>query len=235
MPGNKEIKNNNEQQTQSSTVWKITTLGMTLIVVVLAYNYVNDLSTPDTLVQPNVSAPSIKPQEPMPTEPLPVQPTVTPGARQTMEIDTELGKLQVELFADTAPIAVAELVKLTKSGYFNSDTVLEIRPGLGFVIAKVGGAVKSYQAKDELNTLPSLRGSVAISKSSASVAYLNNIFIGFKSQPELEKHYIIIGQVANGLKPIEKSAAGVKHKVNGFKLKDSEQKQVLQSAGGQGK
>jgi len=208
-------ENNNVQRMQPFATQARLTHRVALLAAILASSYVGELSA----------------MEPMPAEAKPIAPAVAPEARLVVDIDTELGQLQVEFFTDKAPAAVAELASLAKSGYFNSDTLLEIRPGLGFVIARVGTSAKSYHVTDEPNILSSQRGSIAISKSSVSVAYLNNIFIGFQGQPELEKHYIIIGQVTKGLTLIEKSTPGVRYKVNGFKLIDSEQKQALQAVG----
>jgi len=135
-----------------------------------------------------------------------------------VEIETEIGNIQVKFYSDKAPVAVTELIKLVKSGNFDSDTFLEARPQLGFAIAKIGDTAKAFDFKDDTNNLTSGRGSVGISKLSASNAYLNNIFFGYNSQPDLEKHYTIIGQVIKGLDLIERSAKGSRYKVNSFKL-----------------
>lgn len=140
------------------------------------------------------------------------------GTGPLIEIDTEVGKIRIELYPTQAPAAVAQLIKLTKSGYYNSDTLMQSRAGLGVAIAKLGQSIKTFDFKDESNKLTSRRGSVAIAKSSASPAYLNNIFFGYDSQPELEKHYIIIGQIVGGLELIEQSLSGQRLKVNSFKL-----------------
>lgn len=137
-----------------------------------------------------------------------------------IEIDTVAGKLRIELYPTQAPVAVAELVKLTKSGYYNSDTLLQSQPQLGFAIAKLGQSPKKFNFKDEPSALTSRRGSVAIAKSSASPAYLNNLFFGYGQQLDLEKHYTIIGQVVDGLQWVEKFAPGERLKVNSFKLID---------------
>ena len=137
-----------------------------------------------------------------------------------IEIDTVAGKLRIELYPTQAPVAVAELVKLTKSGYYNSDTLLQSQPQLGFAIAKLGQSLKKFNFKDEPSTLTSRRGSVAIAKLSASPAYLNNLFFGYGQQLDLEKHYTIIGQVVDGLQWVEKFAPGERLKVNSFKLVD---------------
>lgn len=145
---------------------------------------------------------------------------LSPGAGPLIEIDTVAGKLRIELYPTQAPVAVAELIKLTKSGYYNSDTLLQSQAQLGFAIAKLGQSLKKFKFKDEPSALTSRRGSVAIAKSTASPAYLNNLFFGYARQPELEKHYTIIGQVVDGLQLVEKSVSGERLKVNSFKLID---------------
>jgi len=137
---------------------------------------------------------------------------------QLVKIETELGQLEIKFFPERAPIVVAELISLAETGYFNSDMFLESRPQLGFVMAKTGSSVKAFNFKDESNDLTSARGSVAIAKSFASNAYVNNIFIGYNSQPDIEVNYTIIGQVTKGLELIEANAKAGSYKVNSFKL-----------------
>ena len=133
-------------------------------------------------------------------------------------IDTEVGRLRAEFYPDKAPAAVAELIALTRAGYYSTDTELEVRPGLGFVIAKLGGDAKKYVVSDEQTGLSSRRGSIAISSASVSSAYLNNLFFGFNPQPGLEQNYIIIGQVLDGLERFERIGPGMRHKVRKFNL-----------------
>jgi cyclophilin family peptidyl-prolyl cis-trans isomerase len=154
--------------------------------------------------------------------------TVERHRNVTLTIDTAIGKLHAEFYPDKAPAAVAELVALTRSGYFNTNTVMEVRRGLGFVIVRMGEGLKRYKVSDELTGLSSVRGSIAISKSTGSGAYLNNLFFGFGPQPDLEQNYIIIGRVLQGLENVERAAAGVRHKINGFNVADDEPEQMTQ-------
>lgn len=140
------------------------------------------------------------------------------GPTREIEISTEIGSMRVELYPDKAPGAVAALIELVKSGYYESDTVLESRPDLGFVIAKIGESAQRFDFKDDASDLVSRRGSVAISKSSVADAYLNNIFFGYTHQPELQQHYVIIGQVVDGLELHEQARPAVIYKVNAFSL-----------------
>jgi len=153
-------------------------------------------------------------------------PAIPVGAGPVIEINTEIGKLRVELYPEFAPDAVTELIKLIKSGYYDSDTLMQSRTHLGFAIAKLGQSPKTFDFEDEPNKLISRRGSMAIAKSSASPAYLNNLFFGYRSQPALEKHYVIIGQIIDGLELVEKSPSGLRIKVNSFKLIDRNQSAI---------
>lgn len=140
-----------------------------------------------------------------------------------IEIQVPMGKLRIELYREQAPKTVAKLIDLVKSSYFNQSTVFESRANLGFVIAKIGKSAEAFYFKDELNALPSRRGSFAISKSNVSKAYLNNLFVGFDKQPELQKHYIIIGQVLEGLELIEKNPSGQIRPVSSFTMVEDSQ------------
>lgn len=126
-----------------------------------------------------------------------------------IQINTDLGNLKIELYPEYAPIAVEKLIKLISEKYYGQGTVLESKHGIGFVIAKISGDVQSFVVADnEVNNLRSGRGSVAILKHDVSPAYLNNIFVGYKSQLELQEKYIILGQVLEGIDDIEKNAYG---------------------------
>lgn len=135
-----------------------------------------------------------------------------------VSIDLQVGTVLIELYPEQAPKAVAEFLSLIKSGYYGSDTFMEARPGLGLVIGRIGGSAKSFEFTDETNALTSRRGSVAVMKAAESPAYLNNIFIGYDAQPEMEQYYTIIGQVIEGIDDAERAKPGSRHKVGAVKV-----------------
>lgn len=137
-----------------------------------------------------------------------------------ISINTQRGPVVIELYPTQAPKTVADLTSLVKSGYYDADTVMETRPGLGFVISKIGNSARPFEFTDDVNRLTSRRGSVAVSKSSTSHAYLNNIFIGFNAQPDLEKYYTIIGHVIDGIDVGEQAKSATLYKVAGIRLLD---------------
>lgn len=125
-----------------------------------------------------------------------------------IKIQTSFGDLKIELYRAYAPEIVAEFTELINRNYYVKDTVLESKRGLGFVLAKTGDEMKTFaDFKDTLNDLRGIRGSVAVLKHTVSPAYLNNIFIGYQSNPDLRDNYIVFGQVLEGVDDIENKAS----------------------------
>ncbi|MFK5892199.1 MAG: peptidylprolyl isomerase [Pseudomonadota bacterium] len=133
-------------------------------------------------------------------------------------LNSNIGDLRIVLYPEAAPEVVKDLIKFIESGYFNHDTYIEARPGVGLVIAKLGNEKQNFIFKDETNSFKSQRGSIGVAKSSVSNSYINNLFVGYGSLPDIEKHYIIIGQVIKGLDLLEKSANGARYKVNSIEV-----------------
>jgi cyclophilin family peptidyl-prolyl cis-trans isomerase len=134
--------------------------------------------------------------------------TIVPVSRAdnpVISIATDLGRLKIELYPEYAPTIVADLLKLVEDNYFDEGVLLESRQGVGFVIAKINGDVHDFGTVDaEYNSIRSARGSVAIAINDKNNAYLNNIFVGYQHQPDLQQNYRIFGQVLEGVDAIEK-------------------------------
>lgn len=140
------------------------------------------------------------------------------GSGTLVEIFTDVGQLWVEFYPERAPNVVAELIELIRSGYYDSGTIVESRPDIGFVISKVDANMRSFEFEEEVTGLTSRRGSIAIARPSMSPAYLNNIFVGYLKRPDLEQHYTIIGQVIKGIDTVEMAPQGKRHAVRKFRL-----------------
>jgi len=134
----------------------------------------------------------------------------------SITLRSNIGDMKISLYSDVAPNAVSDLLELVETGYFNEDTYIEARPGIGLVIVKLGESVKNFDFQNEPNGLSSKRGSLGITKLEVSDSYLNNLFVGYNRLPDMEKYYTIIGQVTSGLDLLEKSANGARYKINSF-------------------
>lgn len=215
MPRKAESTNTKQRVAKISTGAKLISAGLVLLLAVgLIFQFSGKLMPVST------PAPASQQTNEAPINSASTNTALPAGDGPLIEIDTEVGKIHVELYPAQAPVTVAQMIKLVQTGYYNSDTLMQSQAQLGFAIAKLGEKVKTFNFRDESNNLTSRRGSVAIAKSSSSPAYLNNIFFGYASQPNLEKYYTIIGQVVDGIELIEKSMSGERLKVNSFKLID---------------
>ena len=178
-------------------------VGFILVALIAAaYFYTGDRSGDSSYT--NDSAAMSQPANAS-VRPLPVSSVSNPVVR----FNSNIGILEVELFPEHAPAVVSRFLGLVESGYFETDTVLESQPGVGFVIARVGADAEVFHvAESESGRLASQRGSVAVLDTSFSTAYLNNIYVGYKGNVELEGNYTIFGQVTSGLDDVEKNSRG---------------------------
>ena len=129
--------------------------------------------------------------------------------------EVPMGTIEIELFAQDAPKAVENFVKLADRKYFNG--VLFHRVAKGFVIqggdpTGTGAGGKSIWGKDfvdELNpNAPSFKegykkGTVAMANKGPNTNS-SQFFIMLADAPRMPKNYTIFGKVVKGLEVVEK-------------------------------
>ena len=116
-------------------------------------------------------------------------------------IDTEKGKIELELFDKEAPNTVANFEKLANSGFYNGLTFHRVLPD--FVIQ--GGCPKGdgtggpgYTIKCEIN--PHKHGTGALSMAHAGKdTGGSQFFITHSPQPHLDCVHTVFGKVINGM------------------------------------
>jgi peptidyl-prolyl cis-trans isomerase B (cyclophilin B) len=143
------------------------------------------------------------------------QPDVKPVTRPTVTVETEKGKIVIELYPEEAPKTVENFVTLTKKGFYDGLTFHRVEPG--FVVQ--GGDPKGngtggpgYQIKNEPNkTLKHNRGAVAMANAGRDTAGSQFYIVITKPAPNLDNgDYTIFGKVVSGQDVAEKIAVGDK-------------------------
>ncbi|MCL4324189.1 MAG: peptidylprolyl isomerase [Candidatus Thermoplasmatota archaeon] len=130
-------------------------------------------------------------------------------ANPHVQLETSMGNIEIELFADKAPNTAKNFADLTKKGFYNGlifHRVIE-----GFMIQ--GGCPKGdgsggpgYTIKDEL--VRDLRhdgpGILSMAKTAAPNTGGSQFFITLAATPWLDMKHSVFGKVVNGLDVVKK-------------------------------
>lgn len=116
-------------------------------------------------------------------------------------IETDRGHIEVELFADDAPLTVRSFLALAESGFFDGQEWPRVVPN--FVIQ--GGDPRGdtsggpgYTLRDEINRHLYLRGSLGMALSGPDTGG-SQWFVTHSPQPHLDGTYTVFGRVVRGM------------------------------------
>lgn len=135
----------------------------------------------------------------------------------TILIETSMGPIKAELYADKAPITVANFLSYVDSGFFDGTIFHRVIPG--FMI-QGGGFTKDFQQKptkapianEAENGLKNTRGTLAMARTSdvnsATAQFfinaVDNSFLDFKAKNSREYGYCVFGKVIEGMDVVDK-------------------------------
>ncbi len=130
-----------------------------------------------------------------------LHPTYSPHAF----IETRYGTIEIELDVVDAPLTVMNFVDLARANFFSGMKIHRVVPD--FVVQAgdqrgdgVGGP--GYAIRDELSTLPFVRGSVGMALDGADTGG-SQFFITVSPQPHLDAKYTVFGRVVKGLEILD--------------------------------
>jgi cyclophilin family peptidyl-prolyl cis-trans isomerase/HEAT repeat protein len=115
-------------------------------------------------------------------------------------LETRRGTIEIELNVVDAPLTTRTFVELARAGFFTGLKVHRLVPG--FVIQAGdprgdGEGGPGYTIRDELSTLPYLRGTVGMALDGRDTGG-SQFFITLSPQPHLDGKYTVFGQVVRG-------------------------------------
>ena len=130
-----------------------------------------------------------------------------------VQIDVkDYGRIVAELYADTAPITVANFLSLVDSGFYNGLTFHRIISG--FMIQGgdpngngTGGSSQrikgEFSANGVENDLKHTRGVLSMARSSAMDSASSQFFIMHADAPHLDGQYAAFGKVISGMEVVD--------------------------------
>lgn len=122
------------------------------------------------------------------------------------------GKMTLELYPETAPITVANFVKLAKSGFYNGlifHRVIEnfmVQGGdpTGTGMGGPGWTIKGEFASNGVkNTLKHTRGVISMARSARPDSAGSQFFIMHKDAPHLDGQYAAFGKMMDGFDTLD--------------------------------
>lgn len=132
------------------------------------------------------------------------------AANPMAEISTQKGTIKIELLRSAAPKAVANFIRLAKSGFYNGRVWHRVVPD--FVVQDGcprgdGWGGPGYEIRCEYNDLPYNTGSVGMATSGKDTGG-SQYFICQSPQPHLNGRYTLFGNVVAGMDVVEKTEIG---------------------------
>jgi peptidyl-prolyl cis-trans isomerase B (cyclophilin B) len=144
------------------------------------------------------------------TEPVPSQAIKTDyDYNPTVVIETDFGKIEVEVFFDKSPEHSKNFMKLVKSGFYDGLIFHRVVPG--FVIQGgdpygTGTGGPGYYLDAERSGLPHQTGSIAMAQSALGISG-SQFYICLAPQPHLDKQFNVFAKVTSGMEIVEKIAS----------------------------
>lgn len=146
----------------------------------------------------------------------------------TALIETSMGNIKLELFADKAPISVKNFLEYAKSDYYKDTVFHRVIPGF---MAQGGGLTAALQPKpgdrpaiknEAGNGLKNDRGTLAMARTgvvdSATAQFfinvVNNDFLNHRDETQAGFGYAVFGKVIDGMDVVDKMVAAPQKRQN---------------------
>jgi peptidyl-prolyl cis-trans isomerase A (cyclophilin A) len=137
--------------------------------------------------------------------------TARPQANPVVLLETSLGNIKVELFANKAPITTQNFLTYVNAGFYNGTIVHRV----DFVVG-MGGYTEALMAKSTLppikneskNGLKNVRGTLSMARYDAPDSATSQFFINLKDNTHLDPEagkfgYAVFGRVIEGMDVVD--------------------------------
>ncbi|HZX32339.1 MAG TPA: peptidylprolyl isomerase [Rhodocyclaceae bacterium] len=138
-------------------------------------------------------------------------------AAPTVEMQTSMGKIVIELAPDKAPESVENFLKYARDGFYNGTIFHRVMPGFmiqggGFDDKMVQKPTRAPIRNEAKNGLSNVRGSIAMARTSMPHSATAQFFINHADNRNLDYPsfdgwgYAVFGKVTQGMDVVDKIA-----------------------------
>jgi cyclophilin family peptidyl-prolyl cis-trans isomerase len=157
-------------------------------------------------------------------------PTLLAEGNPSAVIRTSMGEIQLELYADKAPVSVENFVNYAKSGYYDGTIFHRV---IGNFMIQGGGFTPDMQKKttgepiqnEAANGLKNKRGTIAMARTNNPHSATSQFFINVNDNTDLdytgegssrEWGYTVFGRVTSGMSVVDSIRFVPTGRVQGF-------------------
>lgn len=140
------------------------------------------------------------------------------AAGSSLILDTNMGKIEVELYSEQAPKTVANFLTYAESGFYDGTVFHRVIPGFvvqggGYDAAMTARTAGAAVQNESMNGLHNVRGSLAMARSADPHSANSQFFINVEDNLRLDANpqagrwgYTVFGKVISGMEVVEKIA-----------------------------
>ena len=161
--------------------------------------------------------PKETPVEPAPAVTEPEKIEIPKPQNPVVKMVTTKGEIDIELYADKAPITVANFLAYIKSGFYNDTIFHRVIPnfmiqGGGFTPKMVNKLTSPSIKNESYNKIRNKRGTLAMARTNAPDSATSQFFINHKDNKSLDfdgpykPGYAVFGKVIKGMDVVDRIA-----------------------------
>ena len=128
-------------------------------------------------------------------------------ANTTATIETSMGTIELELFADDAPETVANFAKLAGEGFYDGLIFHRVIPDFmiqGGCPEGTGTGGPGYKFDDEINQHRIVKGTLAMANAGPNTNGSQFFIVTAEATPWLDGKHTVFGQVTAGMDVVDK-------------------------------
>lgn len=141
----------------------------------------------------------------------PAEIAADPSNRLTLELSNG-GSVVIQLRPDAAPQHVERIQSLARRGFYDGVVFHRVIPKFmaqtGDPTGTGAGGSELPDLKAEFNSLPHLRGSVAMARTDNPDSANSQFYIAFGPNTSLDRKYTVFGRVIGGMQAVDGIAVG---------------------------
>ena len=135
---------------------------------------------------------------------------INKAKKYTATIETEKGKLVLELFAGDVPLTVNNFVFLSREGFYDNTTFHRVIPDFvaqGGDPTATGRGGPGYMFADEFTNHKHTAGALSMANSGSNTNG-SQFFITYSPQPQLDGKHSVFGQLIEGMEVLKRIKVG---------------------------